>query len=120
MEKKDLGKILQKDDKKLPRSRDGVLVLELIKTKKYSIAYGELLAKEKNKNHKLASEETYYFLEGEGELIIDGKKTKVKKDVIIIIPPNSEQKLVNTTNNPLKFLMVVSPPYNPDKEKILE
>jgi mannose-6-phosphate isomerase-like protein (cupin superfamily) len=120
MEKFDLSKILKKSDSKLPRSQDGVLVLELIKTEKYSIAYGELLPNEENKKHRLEMEETYYFLEGEGELVIDGEKTVVKKDMIITIPLASEQKLINLSDKSLKFLMVVSPPYDPTKEEILE
>ena len=98
MEKIDLGRILQKDEKKLPRSSDGVLLLELIKTEKYSIAYGELLPKEKNKNHRLAQEETYYFLEGEGKHTIDGKITTVKKitkALTTLLSPSTKKILFN-------------------------
>jgi mannose-6-phosphate isomerase-like protein (cupin superfamily) len=120
MEKIDLGKILKNKEGKLPRSKDGVIVIELMKSEKYSIAYGELLPKEENKKHKMDMQETYYFLEGEGEIIIDGQKIPVKKDVMIKIKPNAEQKLVNTGKKKMKFLMVVNPPYNSDKEEILE
>ena len=120
MEKIDLGKILEKKEGKMPRSKDGVIVIELMKTEKYSIAYGELLPKEENKKHKMEMQETYYFLQGEGEIIIDGQKTPVKKDVMIKIKPNAEQKLVNKGKEALKFLMVVNPPYNPEKEIVLE
>ncbi|NHK30788.1 MAG: cupin domain-containing protein [Asgard group archaeon] len=120
MEKIDLSKILEKKEGKMPRSKDGVIVIELMKTEKYSIAYGELLPKEENKKHRLEMQETYYFLEGKGEMIIDGQKTPVKKDVMIKIEPNAEQKLVNTGKEKMKFLMVVNPPYNSTKEEILE
>lgn len=120
MEKNNLGKMLEKKEGKIPRSKDGVIVIELMKTEKYSIAYGELLPKEENKKHRMEMQETYYFLEGEGEIIIEGEKTLVKKDVMIKIKPNAEQKLVNTGKEKMKFLMVVSPPYDPSKEEVLE
>jgi mannose-6-phosphate isomerase-like protein (cupin superfamily) len=120
MEKKDLGKILKKSATEINRSQDGVLVVELVKTEKYSIAYGELLAGEKNKKHKMEMEETYYFLEGKGELIVNDEKIIVEKDIAITIKPGSTQKLINTEKISLKFLMVVSPPYDPTKEEILE
>ncbi len=120
MEKIDLGKILEKKEGDIPRSKDGVIVIELLKTEKYSIAYGELLPKEENKKHKMIMEETYYFLEGEGIIIIDGDKIPVKKDIMIKIKPNAEQKLINTGIGKMKFLMVVNPPYDPIKEEILE
>ena len=43
----------------------------------FSLAYAYLDIHEKSLPHRLAHSETYFFLEGKGEIIIDGKRTGV-------------------------------------------
>jgi mannose-6-phosphate isomerase-like protein (cupin superfamily) len=111
------AKLLQK---KFIRSNDGVAILELEQNKDYSLAYGELLPNEQSKNHFLEMQEIYFFLEGQGELIIETKTISIKKGMLVKIPEKKKQYLKNTGDSPLRFLCIVNPPFDAAKEKILE
>ena len=102
------------------RSKDGVLVLEIEKNSDYSLAYGELAVGERNKKHKIEMQEIYYIIQGQGKMIVDNQEETIEKGDIITIPTNAIQQMINTGRLILKFLMIVNPPYNPEREEILE
>ena len=101
-------------------SQDGCKIVELERNEEYSLAYGELAVGEKSKEHKMAMQELYYFIQGKGKITINKKEKEIEKGDVIIIPKNAIQKLENIGKEPLKFLMIVNPPYDPEKEQILE
>ena len=103
----------------LEKSQDNTWVLEIEKNDEYSLAYGELNPGEENKKHRLEMKEIYYFIEGEGEMKIEEERVKIKKGMIITIPKNKIQQLKNTGKKKLQFLMIVNPPYNPKKERLM-
>jgi len=102
------------------KSQDSTEIIELEKNKDYSLAYGELKPGIKNRKHKIQMREIYYFLEGEGIIEIDGQQEKISAGKLVTIPKNAEQWLKNTGEKPLRFLMIVNPPYDQKKEEILE
>lgn len=101
-------------------SPDGCKILELEKNKHYSLAYGELAKEERTKLHKMEMKELYYIIEGTGKITVNDKEKEITERDVIIVPENAEQKLENTGNKTLKFLMIVNPPYELEKESILE
>ncbi len=112
--------ILEEKDKDVIRSKDGVLVFEIEKNNEYSIAYGEIAVGEKNKKHKLEMQELYYIIQGIGKIIVDNSEELIEKGDIITIPGNTTQQIQNTGKEKLKFLMIVNPPFDPEKEEIFE
>lgn len=69
--------------------------------------------------HKLnKSVEVYYILEGEGKMHIDNESAPVKPGDAIYIPPGSSQWIENLGDDPLKFLCVVTPPWQENDEEL--
>jgi len=54
-------------------------------------------------------EQVYHVLEGEGLMELEGKRTVVRKDDVIFIPPGTEHALYNTGMTDIKFVVVTSP-----------
>lgn len=50
------------------------------------------------------SEEIYYFLEGNGEMDIDGKKIPVGKGICVQIESGESHELLNTGKTNLRFI----------------
>lgn len=50
-------------------------------------------------------ERIYYILEGEGEFIIEGETTKVQKDDVITVPPNTVYDYKPSNKTMLKILL---------------
>lgn len=101
-------------------SQDGCRILELERNNQYSLAYGELAVGEKSKEHKMEMQELYYIIQGKGKITVNKKEKILEKGDIIVLPENAEQKLENIGKERLRFLMIVNPPYDPEKELILE
>ena len=120
MKKKKIPEVLIDNEKGVYRSRDGVLILEIEKNSDYSLAFGELVVGEKNKKHKIEMQELYYIIQGQGKMIIEDKEQEIEKGDIITIPAKATQQMINSGSVSLKFLMIVNPPYAPEKEEILE
>lgn len=60
--------------------------------------------------HKHAvQEQIYHVLEGEGMMIIDGKKTVVRRHDVIFIPPGLSHSIVNNGLTDLTFIVVTTP-----------
>ena len=60
-------------------------------------------------------EESYYILGGSGRIIIDGEKEKLKTGDVCLIKAGSTHQLFNDSIEPLVFLVVSAPPFNPAK-----
>ena len=54
-------------------------------------------------------EQVYHILDGEALMEIDGKRTPVRKDDVIFIPPGVEHAIYNTGMTDLRFVVVTSP-----------
>jgi mannose-6-phosphate isomerase-like protein (cupin superfamily) len=59
--------------------------------------------------------ETYYFLEGEGEMELDGKRFPVKPGMALMIRPGTRHRAI-PGKGPLRILNIVSPPFDPADE----
>lgn len=84
----------------------------------YSLAHAYLGIGEQSLSHQLFHSETYYFLEGKGEIVVNDKKQQVEKGDIVYVPPHADQFVINTGETTLSFLCIVSPPWSPDTETI--
>ena len=86
----------------------------------FSLAHATLNHGEKSLPHRLVkSSETYYILEGEGAISIDGQISSLETGDTIFVPPNARQWVQNTGLGRLAFLCIVSPPWSADDEEIL-
>jgi mannose-6-phosphate isomerase-like protein (cupin superfamily) len=71
--------------------------------------------------HKLKnSVEIYYIIEGEGRMHIDTESSEVEPGDAIYIPPGSSQWIENTAKVNLKFLCVVTPPWQGEDEELCD
>ncbi len=86
----------------------------------FSLAHAYLEIGEKSLPHRLVkSSETYFILEGQGEISMDGQVYKFEKNDIAFVPPNAFQWVQNTGECPLVFLCIVSPPWSAEDESVL-
>ena len=51
---------------------------------------------------------------GKGEVVIDGKRTKIKGDDAFIIPAGARHNVINTDYKPLRLYTLYSPPQHRD------
>lgn len=86
----------------------------------YSLAHAYLDEGHASLPHILhKSEETYIFLSGSGEIIIDDQVLNVKTGSTVIVPKGANQYVKNTGSERLVFLCIVSPPWNEEEEEVL-
>lgn len=52
---------------------------------------------------------------GEGEIVIDGKASKVESDFGIIVPAGAKHNLINTGSKPLQLYTLYGPPEHRDQ-----
>jgi len=52
--------------------------------------------------------------EGEGEVVIDGARTKVEGDDAVIVPAGARHNLINTGDEPLLLYTIYAPPEHRD------
>ncbi len=64
-----------------------------------------------HKNHT----EVYYFLEGTGQMELNGELYPVHPGMTIFIPPGVRHRAV-VENEPMKILNFVMPPFDPEDE----
>ncbi len=84
----------------------------------FSLAHAYLNVGENSLPHRLSHSETYYILEGQGEIYLNGKMQTIEKGDIIYVPKNVEQYVKNKGEVNLTFLCIVSPPWSPETEII--
>lgn len=99
-------------------AKDNTIIKELLHPHKesidlaYSLAEGSLGTQKNSVNHQLIGHsETYFFLSGQGEIVVEGECKIVCPGTIIHVPPSAKQYLINTGKSDLKFLCIVSPPW---------
>lgn len=86
----------------------------------YSLAHAFLGQGEISLPHCLThSSETYFFLEGQGEISVDRVVFPVEKHDTVLVPAGAVQSVRNTGLGDLSFLCIVSPPWSEADEKIL-
>lgn len=54
-----------------------------------------------------------YFVDGEGEVVADGKRKKAPEHSIVFVPGGARHNIVNTGKEPLKLFTIYSPPEHP-------
>jgi mannose-6-phosphate isomerase-like protein (cupin superfamily) len=59
------------------------------------------------------ADQTTFFVRGEGQAIVDGSRTKVTPNHMIVIPKGAEHNIVNKGSEPLKLFSVYAPPAEP-------
>ncbi|MDI6644005.1 MAG: cupin domain-containing protein [Methanobacteriaceae archaeon] len=86
----------------------------------FSLAYAALDSGKSSIPHRIKdSVEVYYILEGRGLMHIDQESNVLKEGQAVYIPPGSVQYIENIGNSKLKFLCIVSPPWELDNEEIV-
>jgi len=56
------------------------------------------------------ADQTTFFVAGEGQAVVDGSRTKVTPNHMIIIPKGAKHNIINKGEEPLKLFTVYSPP----------
>ncbi len=87
---------------------------------RYSLAHAVVPPETASLKHRLTTSEVYYILAGEGLMHIDAESQVVSASDTIYIPPGALQWIENTGNEPLAFLCIVDPAWQPEQESILE
>jgi uncharacterized RmlC-like cupin family protein len=67
--------------------------------------------------HDHEVEHAIYILHGKGIFVLDQEEFQVTEDTAIFIPPNIPHKLYTTESEPLKYLVLYSPP-GPEQQLI--
>jgi mannose-6-phosphate isomerase-like protein (cupin superfamily) len=66
------------------------------------------------RHYHARSEELYVLLDGEGELEVDGERSRVGPGQAILIPPGARHQITASDDGPLRFLCCCAPPYSHD------
>ena len=56
------------------------------------------------------TDQFFRFEEGTGEVVIDGKTTKIEEDMAVLVPGGTRHNLRNTGHKALKFYTLYAPP----------
>jgi len=56
------------------------------------------------------ADQTTFFVAGEGQAVVDGSRTKVGPNHLIVIPKGAKHNIINKGEEPLKLFTVYSPP----------
>jgi mannose-6-phosphate isomerase-like protein (cupin superfamily) len=87
---------------------------------RYSLAHAIVPVGGKSVPHRLATDEVYYILDGDGVMHIDSETAAVVAGDAIDIPPKAIQWIENTGPVELVFLCIVDPAWRRDDEEILD
>lgn len=119
--------MLIKDLKHCPyqKVQDNTILCELLHPENddleigFSVAHAVLEAGEKSNPHRLKnSTEVYFILEGEALMHINDETEVLSAGQAVYIPPNSRQWIENVGEIDLKFLCVVSPPWDAGDDEL--
>jgi mannose-6-phosphate isomerase-like protein (cupin superfamily) len=53
------------------------------------------------------------FVEGEGEAVLDGERSPVRAEQLVLVPAGRRHNFVNTGSAPLRLISVYTPPEHP-------
>ncbi len=70
-----------------------------------SIEPGDDIGEETHK-----ADQTTFFVSGEGQAVVDGSRTKVSANHMIVIPQGAKHNIINKGDEPLKLFTVYAPP----------
>lgn len=56
------------------------------------------------------ADQTTFFVAGEGQAVVDGSRTKVTANHLIVIPKGAKHNIINKGDTPLKLFTIYSPP----------
>jgi mannose-6-phosphate isomerase-like protein (cupin superfamily) len=56
------------------------------------------------------ADQTTFFVAGEGQAVVDGSRTKVIANRMIVIPKGAKHNIINKGDGPLKLFTIYSPP----------
>jgi mannose-6-phosphate isomerase-like protein (cupin superfamily) len=56
------------------------------------------------------ADQTTFFVSGEGQAVVDGSRTKVVDNRVIVIPKGAKHNIINKGDGPLKLFSIYSPP----------
>ena len=56
------------------------------------------------------ADQTTFFVSGEGQAVVDGSRTKVVDNRVIVIPKGAKHNIINKGEGPLKLFSIYSPP----------
>jgi mannose-6-phosphate isomerase-like protein (cupin superfamily) len=56
------------------------------------------------------ADQTTFFVSGEGQAVVDGSRTKVVDNRVIVIPKGAKHNIINKGDAPLKLFSIYSPP----------
>ena len=57
-----------------------------------------------------AVDQILYFLSGSGEAVLDGKRSPIKANSLVVVPAGTLHNFINTGSQPLKLFTVYAPP----------
>lgn len=75
-----------------------------------TIQPGEDIGEEVHEGH----DQFFRVEDGKGEVLIDGKRTKIEDDDAIIVPAGARHNVVNTGKKPLRVYTIYGPPEHVD------
>ena len=70
--------------------------------------------------HALEADEIYYILEGQGIAEVDGSKTEVGPNDLVVIEKRKTQRITNTGDADLIFLCICQPRFTTERYTSLE
>jgi mannose-6-phosphate isomerase-like protein (cupin superfamily) len=56
------------------------------------------------------ADQTTFIVSGEGQVVVDGHRTKVSANHVVVIPQGAEHNIINKGEEPLKLFTVYAPP----------
>ena len=84
----------------------------------FSLAHAIIKKGESSLPHQLLHSETYFFLNGKGQIFLGEETYDVEKGDTVFVPPKINQYVKNTGEEDLAFICIVSPPWSEDTEEI--
>jgi mannose-6-phosphate isomerase-like protein (cupin superfamily) len=105
--------VAARDELRAFTTKDGSEIREFHHTSAQSLAEASLAAGQSTERHyHAASEEIYFVLEGDGELEVDGERSRVVVGDAALIPAGAWHEI--SAASLLRFLCCCSPPYSDD------
>ncbi len=88
-----------------------------VKNTSISLQISEIPIKSEQPIHNHKPTQCYYIICGQGLMIVEDEKQKVKGGDAIYVPSNKNHGIINIGNQPLEYLTVNSPAFDEDYEK---